>query len=82
MERFVVLTSTSEQTLANRTCELLEDRGIPVMLEHREILNGSERASSYRLLVPIEFVQTAKKLTYATYSTNVERENKPVSKIH
>ncbi len=79
MERFVVLTSTTEQTLANKTCELLEDRGIPVMLEHREILNGKERASSYRLLVPIEFVQTAKRLTYATYSSAHARAS---SKIH
>lgn len=82
MERFVVLTSTSEQTLANRTCELLEDRGIPVMLEHREILNGAERASSYRLLVPIEFVQTARKLTYARYSANLNNSQRVSSKIH
>lgn len=62
MEKFLVLTTTTEQILATRTCELLEDSGIPVMLEHIEILDGNTRAHGYRLLVPSQYSQTALRL--------------------
>ena len=62
MDKFLVLTTTTEQRLANRACELLEDSGIPVMLEHIEIMDGNTRAHGYRLLVPAQFSQTALRL--------------------
>lgn len=63
MERFVVLLTTTERTVANRACEGLEHAGIPVMLEHVEIHDGATRASGYRLLVPSEATQAARRLT-------------------
>ena len=66
MDRYVVLTTIFEQVLANKTCEALEDAGIPVMLEHREVVNDGERASNYRVLVPSQFTQTAMRLAKLT----------------
>ena len=65
---YVVLTATSEQGLANKTCEALEDAGIPVMLEHREIKSDGNRASGYRVLVPMQYTHTAQKLASAASS--------------
>ena len=67
MDRYVVLTTTTEQNLAKKTCEALEDAGIPVMLEHREIVDGADRASGYRLLVPFQFRQRAQLLADRTH---------------
>lgn len=62
MDRYVVLTTIFEQVLANKTCEALEDAGIPVMLEHREVVSDDGRASNYRVLVPSQYTQTAMRL--------------------
>ena len=55
MEKFLVLTTITEQRVANHYCAVLEDAGIPVIIEHVEILDGSLCALGYRLLVPAEF---------------------------
>lgn len=73
MDRFLVLTTTTEQPLANKTCAVLEDAGIPVMLEHVEITHGETRASGYKLLVPSQFTQTAMRLVDATSSAYYSR---------
>jgi hypothetical protein len=65
MEQFLVLTTTTEQNLANKTCAALENAGIPVMLEHIEIVEGEDRASGYRVLVPSQFTATAMRLVKA-----------------
>ena len=62
MDDYVLVSRITEQPLANRACAALEDAGIPVMMEHVEIKNGPTRASSFRLLVPSQFTQTAQKV--------------------
>lgn len=62
MDRFLVLTTTTERPFANKACALLEDAGIPVMMEHVEITQGNCRASGFKLLVPSQYTQTAMRL--------------------
>ncbi|MCB0310473.1 MAG: hypothetical protein KDD42_04525 [Bdellovibrionales bacterium] len=68
VDRFVVITTTSEQVLANKTCQAIEDAGIPVMLDHRQIGSGQRFASGFRVLVPSQHSQTAQRLAQATSS--------------
>ena len=72
-DRFLVLTTTFEQALADKTCAVLEDAGIPVILEHVQISDRDVRdtpytASGYRVLVPAPMTQTAMRLVSATSS--------------
>lgn len=71
MEKFEVLTTTTEQKLANQTCEALEEAGIPVMLEHREIVEGPGRACGFRVLVPSDCMQAAQMLARRAGSPSV-----------
>jgi hypothetical protein len=66
MEKFQILTTTTEQSLANKTCAVLEEAGIPVMLEHVEMAEGRSRVSGFRVLVPIQHTQTAMRLADVT----------------
>ena len=67
-ERFVVLTTLTDQSLANRACSLLESAGIPVMLEHVEIFGDDMRAIGYRLMAPARMSQSAMRLVHAASS--------------
>lgn len=73
-DRFLVLTTTVEQALADKTCAVLEDAGIPVILEHVKISDrdASFKASGYRVLVPAPMTQTALRLVSATSSAYYE----------
>ncbi|RMG44050.1 MAG: hypothetical protein D6719_02715 [Candidatus Dadabacteria bacterium] len=62
MEKYLVLTTTTERSLANRACTTLEQAGIPVLVEHVEISESGLRATGYRVLVPAQFTQTAMRL--------------------
>ena len=64
-ERFLVLTTTTDQVLANKMCARLEAAGIPVLLEHIEIQSGSELATGFRLLAPAKSSHVAMRLVYA-----------------
>lgn len=66
MDKYLTLTTTTEQPLANKTCAMLENAGIPVMMEHVELKEGRARSSGYRVLVPSQFTQVAMKLADAT----------------
>ena len=68
MDKFILLTTTTERTIANRACAALEDAGIPVMIEHEETSANAEDASGFRVLVPSQFTQAALKLTGAAAS--------------
>ena len=72
MDRFVVLSTVTEQVIADRCCAELEDKNIPVMLEHVVIRSrdntDSSHASGYRLMVPSDFVQTARLVVDQTLS--------------
>jgi hypothetical protein len=67
MDQYLVLTTTTEQPLATKACDALEDAGIPLLLEHIEMANGRERSSGYRLLVPSRFSQRARRLVDVVY---------------
>jgi hypothetical protein len=83
MDKFEILTTTTEQTLANKTCAVLENAGIPVMLEHVELgdVNSGEvekveeesrseaKRSGFRLSVPHQFSKTAMRLADVTSSS-------------
>ena len=62
MEKFLVLTTTTEQNFAAQTSETLENAGIPVMIEHVEILDGKDLAHGYRVMVPSQHSQSAMQL--------------------
>lgn len=80
MDRFIVLTSIAEQTLANSTCEALEEAGIPVILEHREIVDGNQRACGYRVFVPVQHQQAALKLANAASSARLLKSS--IDRVH
>jgi hypothetical protein len=77
-DRFLVLTTTFEQALADRTCAALEDAGIPVILEHvqisdRDLDDNPYTASGFRVLVPAPHTQTAMRLVTATSSAYYDK---------
>ncbi|MFM1849006.1 MAG: hypothetical protein RL417_2480 [Pseudomonadota bacterium] len=77
-DRFLVLTTTFEQALADRTCAALEDAGIPVILEHvqisdRDLDDNLYTASGFRVLVPAPHTQTAMRLVTATSSAYYDK---------
>jgi hypothetical protein len=59
------LFTTTEARIADASCEALEDAGIPVMIEHVDVLEEGERAPGFRLLVPSEHSQEALRLAQA-----------------
>ena len=63
MDRFVVLTTYFESSHASKACEALEAHGIPVLVDHLEVVDGNTRAYGYRVLVPAEHSQQAVRLT-------------------
>jgi len=71
MEGYVVVSTTAEHRLADKTCQALEDAGIPVVLEHREVVLGARRAQNYRVLVPSEHSQMALKLVGYSSGTHL-----------
>lgn len=81
MERFLVVSTTTEQSLANRSLSVLEEAGIPVMLEHVEIVAHGRRssASGYRLLVPVDHVHTAMRIIAATSAKHLTQQTAPGS---
>ena len=77
-DRFLVLTTTFEQALADKACAALEDAGIPVILEHVQISerdsdNAPYKASGFRVLVPAPHTQAAMRLVTATSSAYYDR---------
>lgn len=68
VDKFILLTVTSERTIANRTCAALEDAGIPVMIEHEVVSQECDEGAGFRVLVPSQFTQAAMKLTGAAVS--------------
>ena len=61
-ERFVSIKVLSDSASADRTCSILEEAGIPVLIQHLEIEEGTLKASGYRVLAPAHCAQTAMKL--------------------
>ncbi|MBX7143872.1 MAG: DUF2007 domain-containing protein [Oligoflexia bacterium] len=72
MDQYLVLTTTTDQPLANSACALLEEAGIPLMLEHVELSRGARRACGYRLLVPQRYSHKAQRLVFKASSAHLE----------
>jgi hypothetical protein len=62
MERYQVLTTTAEQPFVNKASEMLEDAGIPIMVEHVKIAEKSGVSNGFNILVPRQYQQSAKRL--------------------
>lgn len=63
VEKYIVLGSTTEIVLANRTCAALENANIPVMIEHAEAAPGSKKKVAFRILVPLHYAQAARRIS-------------------
>lgn len=59
MEQYVLVGEFDDQHAASRACSLLEDRDVPVMVEHARRQTNTGALAIYRVLVPIERSQTA-----------------------
>ncbi len=59
MEKFFVLRTVTDQSLAERICESFEDETIPVLLEHVTLSEGVDSVSGFRILVPSQHTQHA-----------------------
>ena len=70
MEKFLVLTTLTDRTKANRTCAALEDAGLSVMLEHITIRDADTDVSGFRVLVPSEYTQQAKMIAERVEATS------------
>jgi hypothetical protein len=63
MDRFLEVTVLTDKSVANRCCEALEDALIPLMLQHVQIEEQRATRNGYRLLVPSQFTQRARRIT-------------------
>ena len=61
-ERYVSITVFSDPVAADQACSVLEEAGMPVLIQHLEVQDGNIRASGYRVLAPANCVQTAMRL--------------------
>ncbi len=59
MDRYLEIISLEEGATAERSCELLEQAGIPVIRKHIEIMNGNECLPGYAILVPCQYCNEA-----------------------
>lgn len=62
MERYLEVTTVQEASSADRSCEVLERAGIPVLIRHVEILSGESSTPGYTLLVPSQHSNQAQRL--------------------
>jgi len=77
MDQFLIIATLTHHMIANRTCEALEDAGIPVMLEHVEIEEDGNSTTGYRVLVPSQYSSAATRLvnTHSEASERVSLNN-------
>ncbi len=61
-ERYVSITVFSDPVAADQACSVLEEAGLPVLIQHLEVEGGELKASGYRVLAPANYAQTAMKL--------------------
>ena len=77
VEKYVVLSTTSEVSLANRTCAALEKARIPVLIEHAPMDINDTRRMGYRILVPLRYSQAARRISD---NALISFEDRPSSK--
>jgi hypothetical protein len=61
-ERYVSITVLSDPVAADQACSVLEEAGMPVLIQHLEVEDGAVKVSGYRVLAPANCAQTAMKL--------------------
>ncbi len=59
MDQYLPISILSTRAEASDACGLLEDAGIPIMLQYLEVEEDGEKVCAYRLLVPMEFTQAS-----------------------
>ena len=59
IESFIVLTTVSDQQLANKLCAALEQADVPLLVEHVELIDQGRSRVGYRLLSPSSVRETA-----------------------
>ena len=69
IDRFIELASSTEQSLVNRACAALEKADIPVLIEHVEDLHQYGGKAAFRLLVPLEHSQRARRISASALTT-------------
>ena len=67
--RFIELASTTEQNLVNRACAALENANIPVLIEHVDEQGQYGGQSAFRLLVPHQHSQRARRISASALTT-------------
>ena len=59
MDQYLPISILSTRSEANDACAVLEEFGIPIMLQYVEVEEAQEKLCAYRLLVPLEFTQAS-----------------------
>lgn len=62
VEPYIVLTTVTDDSLANRLCTALEDAGISILMEHIDKIEDGEKIQAYRLLAPPNIKQLATRI--------------------
>jgi len=62
MEEYLPISTTSEREFATKCCDAIEKAGIPVVMEHIDIIQDGRFFPAFRLFVPIQFRQSGIKL--------------------
>lgn len=62
MERYLEVSTVLEAGKADRSCDMLERAGIPVLIRHIEIMSGDSSMPAYTLLVPSHQSNQAQRL--------------------
>ncbi|NMC62195.1 MAG: hypothetical protein GYA55_03420 [SAR324 cluster bacterium] len=79
VEKYIILSTTSELALANKTCAALEKANIPVLIEHADAFIEEGKRLSYRILVPLRYSQAARRISdNALFSFEDRPSSKPL----
>jgi hypothetical protein len=68
MEKYREVRTTAHRPAANKMSAVLENAGIPLMVQHVEISSGQDLETRFRLLVPDQHSQKALLLVNAADS--------------
>ena len=77
VEKYVILSTITELSLANKTCAALEKANIPVLIEHAPAAGREQGRMGYRILVPFRYSQAARRISD---NALISYENRPSSK--
>lgn len=81
MDRYVVLTSLSDQFAANQVCSALEHQGIPVIIEHLLVNGDGVTGNGFRVLVPSHQAQRGLRLVGSLGYANAANEEDAATSV-